>query len=291
MKRPVIKDQSPVSLTGHFTGYVWCNHHLSPTSFSSILGKLMYYSSRPADWLSNATIGVNLEAMLLQRHCLLDELVNQAIDDGVTQIIEVASGLSARSLRILTGRPNHKLTYIEADLPDMVAWKKKRLKKERFDDDRFSIVECNILRQEGELSIEQLLQNVDQTAKTLIITEGLVNYFPLDVIEGFWTRLAYALKPFKKGHYLFEIWPKVPDHPFAPIIFGTQKVIELITRQEVPLHYTSNRQIKAALEGCGFSHASVIDPDSAFDANSLQEPKHRLKMSTPTLFRVVKATA
>lgn len=288
MKKSVIKDQSPVSLTGHFTGYVWCNHHLSPDSFSSVLGKLMYYGSRPADWLTKKTIGINLESMLLQRHCLIDELVNQAIEDGVTQIVEIASGLSARSLRTLTLHSNDQLSYIEADLPDMVVWKKKRLKKEKFNDDRFKIVECNILRTDGHLSIENLLKSLDKKQKTLIITEGLVNYFPLAVIEGFWTRLAYALAPFDEGRYLFEVWPKVPDHPFAPLIFSTQKVIELITRQEVPLHYTSDRQIKAAIEGCGFSKATVINPDK--ESISAQQAKAS-NMTTPTLFRVVKAKA
>lgn len=280
-----IKDQSPVSLTGHFTGYVWCNNHLSPTSFSSILGKAMYYGTRPIDWLSNLTIGLKLETMLLQRHCLIDELVNQAIDDGVTQIIEIASGLSARGMRVLQSYPNDDIQYIEADLPDMVVWKNKRLKKEGFSDKRHQLIECNILRSEGELSIEHLLSTLDKTKKTLIISEGLVNYFPLDVIETFWTRLAYALSSFEEGQYLFEIWPKVPEHPFAPMIFGAQKVIEFITRQEVPLHYTSDQQIKAGLEGCGFSLATVLDPDKFTD--SLKTPK----MDAPTLFRIVKTVA
>ncbi len=283
MKKTDIKDQSPVSLTGHFTGFVWCNNHLSPRSFGSILGRAMYYGTRPIDWLSNLTIGVKLETMLLQRHCLIDTLVNQAIDEGVTQIVEVASGLSARSLRILQSHPNDKITYIEADLPDMVVWKKKRLKKEKFNDERYQITECNILRTEGDLSIEHLLNTLDKTKKTLVITEGLVNYFSLDVIEGFWIRLAYALAPFKEADYLFEIWPNVSDHPFAPAIFSTQKIIEFITRQEVPLHYTSDRQIKVALEGCGFSLVSVLNPDKFIESAKLP------KMDTPTLFRVVKA--
>ncbi len=280
-----ISDHSPVSLTGHFTGFVWCNNHLSPPSFSSLLGKAMYYGIKPLDWLSNLAIGLKLETMLLQRHCLIDELVNQAINDGVTQIVEIASGLSARSMRVLQNHPDLVMQYIEADLPDMVRWKTKRLQKEGFKDERHQLIECNILRTEGRLSIEQLLESLDKTQKTLVISEGLVNYFPLPVIEGFWTRLAYALSKFKEADYLFEIWPKVPDHPFAPIIFGTQKVIELVTRQEVPLHYTSDRQIKAALEGCGFSLASVINPDKFTEALNLP------KMETPTLFRVVKAMA
>ncbi|MFD2230922.1 class I SAM-dependent methyltransferase [Alkalimarinus sediminis] len=288
MKSSAIKDKSPVSLTGHFTGYVWCNHYLSPTSFSSVLGRIMYYGSRPADWLTQKAIGVNLESMLLQRHCLIDELVNQAIEEGVTQIVEVASGLSARSLRTLTLYADNSLRYIEADLPDMVIWKKKRLKRAKFNDERFKIAECNILREEGVLSIEHLLSTLDKKQKTLIITEGLVNYFPLNVIESFWTRLAYALAPFDQAHYLFEIWPKVPDHPFAPVIFSTQKVIEFITRQEVPLHYTSDRQIKSALEGCGFSNATVINPDK----EGITMPQAKVtRMTTPTLFRVVKAKA
>ena len=285
MKNPDIKDKSPVSLTGHFTGYVWCKNHLSPNSFSSLLGKAMYYGTRPVDWLSNVSIGINLETMLLQRHCLIDKLVNQAIDDGVTQIIEIASGLSARGMRVLKNHPDDNIRYIEADLPDMVAWKSKRLNKEGFSDQRHQLSECNILRDKGELSIEHILSTLDKAQKTLVISEGLVNYFPLEVIEMFWVRLAYTLSEFNEGQYIFEIWPKASDHPFAPMIYGTQKLIEFITRQTVPLHYTSNQQIKAGIEGCGFSLATVIDPDT-FTA-SLKVPK----MDTPTLFRIVQAQA
>lgn len=279
-----MKDKSPVSLTGHFTGYVWCQNKLSPPSFGSLLGKAMYLGSRPIDLFSNRILGWKLETMLLQRHQIIDSWVNQALDEGVTQIVEIASGLSARGLRLLKNRPYDSFQYVEADLPDMVKWKQQRLNKEHFHDDRHRLTKCNILRTEGELSIEHLLSSLDTTQKTLVITEGLVNYFSLGVIEGFWTRLAEALSAFSEASYLFEIWPQTSDYGFASVVSATQRAIELITRQKVPLHYTHDSQIKEGLEHCGFSIVEVCNPDNMTE--SLPLPK----MRSPSLFRLVRAT-
>src|SRR5690606_6439465 len=93
-------DSSPVSLTGHFTGQVWCRHSLSPSYLGSVLGRILFHAQQPFGWLSQQIYGMNLESMLLVRHQLLDKLVRAEIDAGTTQILEIASGLSGRSLRM-----------------------------------------------------------------------------------------------------------------------------------------------------------------------------------------------
>ena len=78
-----ISDKSPVSLTGHFTGQVWCRHGLSPDHLGSGLGRLLYRAQQPFGWLSQQVYGMNLESMLLVRHQLMDQLVLAEIERGI----------------------------------------------------------------------------------------------------------------------------------------------------------------------------------------------------------------
>src|SRR5581483_12014065 len=68
---------------------------------------------------SRALGGPTLEQYLLARHRAIDALLEQAIErDGVSQVIEVAAGLSPRGWRFAR-RYGERLIYVEADLPDM----------------------------------------------------------------------------------------------------------------------------------------------------------------------------
>ena len=123
-----MKDKSPVSLTGHFTGQVWCEMGFLPQEMGSSLGKWLYRLHKPAGWLNERLWGHSLETILLARHHFLDTLVSECIENqGVTQVIEIASGLSSRGLRMLSRYPSELTLYLEADLPEMVRWKQSRL--------------------------------------------------------------------------------------------------------------------------------------------------------------------
>lgn len=255
-------DSSPVSLTGHFTGQVWCRHELSPPHLGSGLGRLLYRAQQPFGWISQRIYGSNLESMLLVRHQLLDNLVRAEIEAGTTQIVEIASGLSGRSLRMLEAYPDNGLRYIEADLPQMIAWKRDRLTPSQKQDKRLVLREINILRERGELSLAAVLAaNVDPTRPILVITEGLVNYFSLAVIQAFWQRLHTELSTFPSSTYLFEIWPRLPVYQKSRMLKMGLRAIEVLTRQQVPLHFTGEQDIAEAMKGTGFRTVQVTNPD------------------------------
>ena len=113
-----------ISPTAHYTGYTWVKNGLSDNRLATAKGYYLFLSLEPfmilGRWFKTAT----LEDMLLTRHQLLDKKLDDAIKSGrVTQIIEVAAGLSPRGLRF-TKKYGDKIKYIEADLPDMVKLKK-----------------------------------------------------------------------------------------------------------------------------------------------------------------------
>ncbi|MCP5161234.1 MAG: class I SAM-dependent methyltransferase [Hahellaceae bacterium] len=276
-------DRSPVSLTGLFTGQVWHENGLAPDGYESRLGKWLYRSARPLDQLSDRWLGMSLETLLLQRHLLIDQLTRDAITQGYTQIVEIASGLSSRANRLLLRYPDKELTWIEADLPDMVQWKTRSQEKTPMLDTRWHIQPVNILREQGELSVEQLLAPLKPNQKTLIITEGLVNYFPLPIISEFWKRLSHSLRMFPEARYLLDIWPALENHPNYWLTKISSQAIGLATRRKVPLHFSDDDSIRLGMLRSGFALAQIYHPDQ--EGRSLGLPR----MRHASLFRLVQA--
>ncbi|MDX1588989.1 MAG: class I SAM-dependent methyltransferase [Oleiphilaceae bacterium] len=278
------QDRSPVSLTGHYTGEVWVRHNLSPRSLSTVTGRSLYRALWPLERSAARLLGVSLEASLVQRHRLLDQLVQQAIaEQPDLQVLEMAAGASARAGRMLGQFPqHHSLCYTEADLPAVVAHKRSLLPSLGLEDDRrYRLMPVNIRRTEGPLSPESLLSQFDGTRPVLVITEGLLNYFPLATVQDFMARLAQALQGFPRGRYLAELWPRLPDYPGIRARQGMLKLIEAVTRQTVPLHFRDDDDIARAMATAGFTRTKVLNPDSV----EFLQPVPLMR--APALFRVL----
>src|SRR5262249_15013376 len=97
---PMTEESSPITPTAHYTAAVWARNGLSHPALSTTAGRLMFESTRPTMALFRALGGTKLEDQLLARHRLIDRLLDAAIDRGeVTQVIEIAAGLSPRGWR------------------------------------------------------------------------------------------------------------------------------------------------------------------------------------------------
>ncbi len=90
---------------------------------------MLYESLRPWMITSRALGGMGLEHYLLTRHRAIDALLERAIEQhGITQVVEVACGLSPRGWRFAQ-RYGDRITYIEADLPAMAERKRRALER------------------------------------------------------------------------------------------------------------------------------------------------------------------
>ncbi|MBV8955549.1 MAG: class I SAM-dependent methyltransferase, partial [Solirubrobacterales bacterium] len=115
--------------TAHYTAYVWSRHGLSHPELVTAQGRILFESLRPFIATSRLLRGPSLEAYLLTRHRAIDALLAEAIERAaVTQVIEVAAGLSPRGWRFAR-RYEDALTYVEADLPEMAARKRQALER------------------------------------------------------------------------------------------------------------------------------------------------------------------
>ena len=254
-------DTSRISISAHYTGYIWYNNGLSHKQFVTPMGRAAYWALKPMNVFMQAMIGASIDTFLLQRHFVLDHLVEQAIDEGFEQIVELAAGLSSRGYLIKQAHPH--VHYVEGDLPGMSARKAGLL--DALGRPVGHVTQpCNILDESGSHSIEALLSCLDQTKKTLIITEGLVNYFDLPTIRKVWARMAVALKEFPQARYITEVYPKLEQHPSYRYVKVAQKVVGFFTQGEYPLHYNSNEAMQQGFIEDGFSKVVVTAPEDYY---------------------------
>jgi O-methyltransferase involved in polyketide biosynthesis len=225
------------------------------------VGRAAYWALKPMNVFMQKMIGASIDTFLLQRHFVLDHLVEQAIAEGFEQIVELAAGLSSRGYLVKKAHPS--IHYVEGDLPDMSAHKAELL--DNLGRQSGHITQpCNILDESGEHSIEALLAGLDKTKRTLIITEGLVNYFDLPTIRKVWARMAMAMKDFRQARYITEVYPKLEQHPSYKYVKVAQKVVGFFTQGEYPLHYNSNETMQQGFLEDGFTQVAVTAPEDYY---------------------------
>jgi O-methyltransferase involved in polyketide biosynthesis len=254
MSRPHPETISP---TAHYTGYVWFAHGQSHEAFATTRGRVMYQALRGANVVARAVGGPSLEGMLLARHRLIDLELARAIDAGeIGQVIEVAAGLSPRGWRFAR-RYGDKLTYVEADLPGMLANKRAVLADLGGESPHHRTIEIDALADAGPTSIDAVCAMLDPAIGTAIVTEGLINYFDRATVIGIWTRFARALARFPRGLYLSDLI--IEDGNRGPIVQGFSWLLAAFVRGRVHVHFASVRDAEDALAATGLP-GSLLDP-------------------------------
>jgi O-methyltransferase involved in polyketide biosynthesis len=243
-----------VSPTAHYTGYVWAKNGLSDPEFETLEGRVLFETLR-LPMTVNAALGRGtLESYLLARHRAIDVLLERAIEQGrVAQIVEVAAGLSPRGLRF-TRRYGQRLTYIEADLPDMVARKRAAIERIGSLSDHHRVEEVDALRERGPGSLAELTSRLDTGAGLAIITEGLLGYLEKDAVRDIWRRFSETLSRFKHGTYISDIHVGELQNVQVRVF---RVFLSLFVRGRVHLHFGDEPEIVEALKQAGFRSAEV----------------------------------
>jgi O-methyltransferase involved in polyketide biosynthesis len=254
MARPHPETISP---TAHYTGYVWFAHGQSHEAFATRQGRLMYQALRAPNRIAQVANLPSLEGMLLARHRLIDLRLRQAIERGeIGQILEVAAGLSPRGWRFCR-RYGDAITYVEADLPGMIAHKRRILAELGGETAKHRTVEINALVDDGPTSIDAICASLDPTVGTAIITEGLINYFDTPTLLAMWRRFARALRRFPHGLYLSDLILRQGNQ--GPIVTGFSWLLSAFVRGRTHLHFDSPAHAEDELASAGFA-ATLLDP-------------------------------
>lgn len=276
-------DTSSISFTAYYTGEVWRRHGLSVPALTSKQGQRLYQLGRPLEWLSERVLGVSNEILLLQRHAMIDHVLSTAIEqNGVTQVLEIACGLSPRGTRFSRRYPG--LRYVEADLPGMAARKRELLARSGELSERHRVATINILADEGAESLAAVLaREFTPGQPVLVITEGLINYFDYASIQGFWSRLAVALRPYAGSRYVTDLYPDFAWNRHVRLFHAFTRVLGVATRSSVTLHFRSPTAVAEGFTAVGFGSVALHVPEAYYGV--LAMPVQRV----PSLVRVVEA--
>jgi len=193
-----MRGSEAISSTAHYTGYIWGRNGLSHPELATREGRVLFEALRPAMTLSAILGGPTLESYLLARHRAIDALLARAIDeDGVTQVIELACGLSPRGWRFAS-RYGPELTYIEADLPGMAGRKRRALARMGSLSERHRVEILDALRDGGPGSLAALAETLNPDAGLAIITE---------VCSATWSRRSWrACGAGSRANWLSSAW-------------------------------------------------------------------------------------
>ncbi|WP_293372877.1 class I SAM-dependent methyltransferase [Nevskia sp.] len=272
-----------VSPTALYTGAVWARHRLSHPAFATAQGRLMLAAAQPAMRLARALGGPTLDGLLLARHRIIDEELHAAIKAGaVSQVIEIAAGLSPRGWRFAK-QYGERIRYIEADLPGMAARKRALLARVGcVDGPHHRVADIDAFALDGPASLAGIAATLNPAQGTAIITEGLINYFPLDAVTGLWTRMVQALGGFPNGLYLSDLHIGGENRKFAVQAFV--RLLSAFVRGRVHLHFDAPVDAENTLKSAGFATAALLSPaDFADRYRECRDPAAKL-------VRVIKAT-
>ncbi len=257
-----------ISPTAHYTGYVWYAHGQSHDAFATRTGRLMYHALHSSNAIAHRVGLPSLEGMLLARHRLIDLRLHHAIEAGeIQQIVEVAAGLSPRGWRF-AAQYGDRITYVEADLPAVVAHKRRILAALGGETSHHHTAEIDALAEEGPSSIAAICADLDPTRGTAIITEGLLNYFERDAVVAMWRRFATALRRFPRSLYLSDVMLR--DDNRGPVSAGLSWLLSAFVRGRVHLHFDTPERAEDALEDAGLVGILLDARDFAFDITGLE---------------------
>ena len=273
-------DSSSISFTALYTGQVWYENGLSAPFFTNKKGRLMYLGLQPAEKLAEWAFGTNMHHLLLQRHHIMDHRIRQLIHEGASQILEIACGMSPRGHDFTRRYPD--LKYIEADLPDMARQKKALLEDENALGPNHQVIACNILESGAPHGLDYIMQRVlDPTRPTIVIIEGLINYFSRDAITPFWKTLKQQGTTFPGLWYLTDCYPLSREHRLFKLINPMMKTLGTITRAEVNPLFESDEQLQQYFLKMGFATVDVHHPEHYYQ--QLNIPTSRGKTFTRIL--------
>ncbi|HEU5062260.1 MAG TPA: class I SAM-dependent methyltransferase [Solirubrobacterales bacterium] len=243
-----------ISPTAHYTGETWVRNGLSHPELATWQGRFLHGALALPNAASRALGGPTLEGLLLARHRIIDSLLEDLIEGGVSQVVEVACGMSPRGWRF-GERYGERLTYIEADLPEMAQRKREALARIGSPGGHHRVADLDVLRDGGPGSLESLTEALDPAKGLAIVTEGLLTYFDDDTVDALWARLAKVLARFDRGVYLSDLRFARPDRGLPERAFDV--VLGAFVRGRVHAYRGDEATAEAALRDAGFERARL----------------------------------
>lgn len=243
-----------ISPTAHYTGQTWVQNGLSHPELATWQGRVLYQGLALPLAASRTLGGPTLGGLLLARHRIIDSILDDLVRGGVSQVVEVACGMSPRGWRF-SERFGDQLTYIETDLPGMAERKRDALVRMGSLTDHHRVASVDVLQDGGPGSLQALLETLDPAKGLVIVTEGLLTYLDDDTVDALWVRIAKALGQFEKGVYLSDLRFARPDRGLPERTFDL--ILGAFVRGKVHAYRGDAATAAATLRSAGFSEARL----------------------------------
>ena len=251
-------DSEKVSPTAFATGYFWYRHGLSHEGLVAPEGRKLDRRFGYLIRLIKLVSGTSIEALMLARHKGIDALLARHIDSGkVTQVVELAAGLSARGWRFAQ-KYGDRITYVETDLPHMAEMKRAMLERAGLTSPKHRVVPVNVLLDRGPGSLHEVAQPLDTSGGLAIITEGLLSYLDPRTASGVWRRIARTLGTFGSGVYLSEAYVRGSRRDIGGAVF--RGVIQQFVRGRLHVHFETPEQALVHMKKAGFRNVTLHEP-------------------------------
>jgi O-methyltransferase involved in polyketide biosynthesis len=246
-----------ISPTAHYTGETWVRNGLSHPQLATWQGRMLHRSFALPLIASRTLGGPTLEALLLARHRIIDSILDDLVRGGVSQVVEIACGMSPRGWRF--SERYDDLTYVEADLPGMARRKREALAGMGSLSARHWVADLDVLQDGGPGSIEALAETLDPAKGLVIISEGLLTYLEDETVNALWARIAKVLGRFDRGVYLSDLrFAKqgrgIPERTF-------DLVLSTFVRGRVHPYRGDGATAEKDLLGAGFTEARLHPGD------------------------------
>lgn len=268
------RDDDRIAPTAHYTAYVW-KHIGMPYAdlFATQRGALMFWGFRLAgEGLASLLPGVPTMAQYLAlRHRLIEGALEDARPDLV---IELGAGLSRRGT---TWAADHKVRYIEVDLPDQSRVKEKLLAERGGPalrarlGGRLAIEGADVLASDFGDKLARWLSGAE---RPVVVAEGLLGYFAMEDRRRLARTLARALAG-RGGAFVFEARVDSGDRALGAAVGLLKGGIRLVTRgRGTREDFASVEQARSLFEEEGFASIEELPPSRVPELAHVRTPAH-----------------
>lgn len=267
-----------IGIPAYFTSHAWVEARFDYAHlFETRRGRFMFKALEPLLLLLGflgPAVRLHNEYLFV-RHFAHEARLRQT---GPGCIVEIGAGLSPRGVAFATTDPD--LRYIEVDLPNMVAAKRRALGDYPLPPNYF-LGTTDLL---GEDFCESLPEKPRPGDRVAVVTEGVTDYFNMPEKHTAFRNICSLLRAHGGGRYLLDIYARenFPHLPFLTNAFvkalgrtvGRSFEDQLFERVEDACEF---------LRSCGFDKAAELDL-AELNTSVFQPP---LEHCT---FRIVEAT-
>jgi O-methyltransferase involved in polyketide biosynthesis len=243
-----------IGIPAYFTSHAWVEAGFSHAHlFSTRRGRLMFRALEPLfhlfGFLGPAVRRHN--DYLFVRHYALEARMRQI---RPTCIVEVGAGLSPRGIAFASSDPD--LRYIEVDLPNMVAAKKRALGS--FPTPSNYFLGCADLLAAG--FSDSLRATPRPEDRLVVVTEGVTDYFNMAEKRTAFGNICALLRAQGGGHYLLDVYARehFPHLPFLTHAF-VKTLGHMVGRSFEDQLFERVEDACRFLTGCGFDRARQLD--------------------------------